>query len=180
MMEKPSEINLIEPGSFASAFPVEAQLQRVSVITLTILIVIGLVLGIGVLYLRVQGKLLTQAHQVLSDSINNQGEKESLFLGVRDRLRVAQLTVDAGVKWSRMLGIINSIVQPPTLSSISVESTGYVVLTMELSRMEDAFVILSNIVSEITNKTIRNPQIMSFQLSKTGGVQFVLGFQSAL
>lgn len=173
-----NDINLLQakttldPGEQA----LEEWLRMSALILLGILVVGGVLVGSAYWFLQTKYNALFGEKRRLTSAIASQAKKEALFLSVKDRVGVAQKVYTNRSSWSPVLNTITKITNVARLTSITVDDSKVVTITLTSPSLDDAIRLLNDIVQLTNQKQIRSPQLVSFQLDERGGLRVVISF----
>lgn len=173
-----TQINLIKRDvSAMSQFSrIEDILRKVASWFLGILFVAGLIVGGTFFFLR-STVAKTEARKVeLVREINGQSAKEGILLALKDRIGIAGKALDAAKPWGKLFTIMANIADPSSFNSISIDETGRVSTSLELQSVDDAVIVIANIMSLSLDRSLKTPQMLGFTFREDGKIQLSLSF----
>lgn len=155
---------------------IEAILRKVASWYLGSLFVVGMI--VGGLFFFIQARVTqTEARKVsLVREINAQSAKEGILVALKNRIGIAGKALDAAKPWGNLFTIMNGIADPESFTSISIDDTGRVSATLELFSVDDAVVVIANIMSLSIEKSLKTPQMLGFTFKDDGKVQLSISF----
>ena len=122
-MTSNSTINLLKSKDYLSpsVYLWEEHLKKASLIGLTVVLLVGAIVGGIYLLLDVQVRNLESRKRQLITQINKQNIKEGLYLSLKSRVGIVEKAQSSQTSWAKTLDIIISIASPPLLTFISVD-----------------------------------------------------------
>lgn len=173
-----SDINLLTRKSFAFAQygVLEIKLRTISLWGLGIFFVMGVVIGGMFLYMNSEVKKLESTKVELVREINEQSAKEGLLLALKDRILIAANALAAAKPWGIIFPTLIRISPRGGFSGLTVEATGLVNTHIEVTSVDDAAIIVTNMLALYNEHVIRSPRLVSFAMREDGGIQLALSF----
>jgi hypothetical protein len=171
-MTMPNTINLIRTKTTNSTQfdAIETSLRRSGYIFLIFVLCTGLLLGVlYVLFSSEEKNLLSQKSEYVA-RVNSDKNAEGIFRSIKDRTRIVESTMTSKKPWSQLLDDINAIETPPVLSRISVDNQNKIVMTVNADSINTLLPIVNALIARAQTNRFVNPQMTSFQISKTGDV----------
>ncbi len=171
-------INLIRTKTSMSpqAEGIEEGLRRTSYILLAATIFVGVLLSSAYFFLMNEKQSLEETKRQLTTQITIDQVKEAQFLAIRERIAIVQKAMGSQRPWSRLLDIIATFASPSDLTSVVVEGNAKAVITMRDISMEDVLRITRMLMQQVSQERMRNPQLLSLQLTEEGSVDVSLSF----
>lgn len=178
MPTSPNTINLIRTKTSSSPQmeAIEASLKKSSYIGLALFLGVSVILALlyGLFYFE-NGNLQKQKTQLIAD-INSQKSKEGLLLAIKDRTKTVEKAMATQKPWTETLDLVSTFATPPLLSTISVDEQNKVTLSVKADSLDDLLTMVNTIITHTKEDKIRNPQLLSFQVGKTGQVELTISF----
>ncbi|MEK7577020.1 MAG: hypothetical protein AAB492_00195 [Patescibacteria group bacterium] len=176
-MAKP-EINLLKKSSSArgTITTIERYLSLMMWWSLTGLLVLGVLIGTGYLYARYQADQVSQKNDTLLQSIRAQTVKEGFLVSLKQRAFIAWRGLDAAKPYGNLFPLLESIAPAEYFTNLSIDDVGRSTITVKLANMEDAVLMIANVLFLVEEKRLRSPQMLSFSLKETGFVDISLSF----
>lgn len=176
------EINLLDRsdpdgGKRASA---EGVIRRIAWLSLAALFVSGIVTAGLFLFTRNAVVTLEGIKIQMLRDIQAQSVKEGLLLSLKERTAVASRALDAAKPWGKLFSILGGVAPGISFSSIAVNETGQVNASLELSTLDETFVVASHVMTLSAERKIRSPQMQSFTIREDGSIQLTLLFHPIL
>ncbi|OGG11491.1 hypothetical protein A2Z00_03530 [Candidatus Gottesmanbacteria bacterium RBG_13_45_10] len=178
MATSPDTINLIrtKTGNSSQVEAVEASLRNTAFIGVALFVFVGVITGLTYIYFSFQQQSLTDTKNQLVQQVNNSQAKEGLLLSIKARTQTVAKAMANQRPWARLLDNISSIVSPPTLASVAVDERNKIVVVIRTVTVDQLVHIVEAFIKEAQDNRIRAPQILSFQLDKTGEAQISISF----
>lgn len=177
-MNDTTAINLISTAAQLSPalLALSEKLKRVSQVSLPVFFVVSILAASSYAILRTQVRSLASQTARIRSQIADQAEKQALILMVRERGKIVGKVLSGRSRWAPAFTQINSIAPTGTLASFSVDEKRRVVLTMQMSTLNDVFPALSALLKEMEEKRILTPEIVSFQIDSDGISRLVVSY----
>lgn len=178
MPNQPNTINLIRTKTSSSPQleAIESSLKKSGLIGLVAFICVGVVLGIvyTLYYVRLQN--LENEKTQLTNRINAAKNKEGLLIAIKDRTNVVSKVIKNQKPWVKILDLVATFAAPPLLTNIAVDDQNKVTISVKSQSLDNVFDLVNTILSHTKENKIKNPQILSFQIAKKGGVELTISF----
>lgn len=155
---------------------IEASVRKTAIFALIGFICVAVITAsVYGLYFYQQSREEQEKTQLLT-RVNSLKNKEAYLLAIKDRTKTVEKVLGNQKPWIQMLDLVNSFVTPPSLSSITVDEQDKIALIIKTESMEDILRIVEAMkVNAVANK-IKNPQLVSFQILKTGSFEIAIAF----
>ncbi len=108
--------------------------------------------------------------------VNSLKNKEAYLLAIKDRTKTVEKALGNQKPWIQMLNLVSSFVAPPFLSSITVDEQDKIALIIRSDSLEDILRIVDAMKLNTETNKIKNPQLVSFQILKTGDFEIAISF----
>lgn len=173
-----SDINLLKAKTMLTPqlLAFEQQLRTISLILLIGLLSVGLFFGVGYVVLRQKYQQVSDQKQTVMAAISRELRKEGLYLSVKDRLALASGILELRRSWSEVLDLVGRVIGPQARTSFTVDQQDAIGLTVTHDTLEETFVFIDRVLSEVTAKTMANPILDSVKYNMDGTVQVQLTF----
>ena len=177
-MDAVRKINLIpiKPEESAQNGIVIALIRRLSLWAVTIFIVCGIAVGGTYYFMKVRYDQLQSTKQELSQTVLQSATTEGLLTSIKQRTGLITKILGVQLPVSKVFDLIVSFVSPGEISEVAVDEKNKVTLTVHASSIDDVLSITDAMIQQATAKLIRAPQLVSFGLGRTGGIDIGLSF----
>lgn len=175
-------INLIhgEGGRLAGITRLEDMLRKIAWISLIVIFVTSLGVGFSYFFMSRSLKAFEANNERLTQGIHEQSLKEGLLLSLVDRTRIASRALSAAKPWGKLFTLLTQAAPEVSYRSVSVDDTATVTSIIELSTIDEAVMIVTNIISLAHDRLLRSPQLQSFSMQETGKIQMTVSFYPVL
>lgn len=171
-------INLIHTQANASPEldAIDASIRKATIIALIGFICVAVITAsvYGLYYYR-QSREEEEKAQLIT-RVNSLKNKEAYLLAIKDRTKTVEKALGNQKPWIQMLVLVNSFASPPTLSSITVDEQDKIALNIKTESMEEILQIVDAMKLNVQANKIKNPQLVSFQMLKTGTFEIAISF----
>jgi len=177
-MATPNTINLIRTKTTNSPQlgAIESSLRRTGYVGLVLFLSIGLLVGALYLLFSTEEKNLLSQKADLVQRVNGYKQTEGFFSSIKDRTRIVENTMTSKRPWSQLLDETTAIVLPPVLSRITVDDQDKISITVNAGSIDMLLPIVNALIAQTKANRFVNPQLTSFQISKTGLVVATFSF----
>ncbi len=155
---------------------VEQSVRKNSIIFLVIFVLLSFVVGTIYLYYSNKINIATAQKRELSNRVNALKNKEAYLLAIKDRTKTVKKAMENQKPWIQMLNLVNTFTFPPALTSISVDEQDKILLSINCPNLEDVLRIVDVLIVNVQDAKIKNPQLVSFRLTKTGTYGITISF----
>lgn len=176
-MHTSSDINLLKAKTLLTPemVVIEQQLRKTSLILLTILVLTGIFFGTGYLILRQKYASLSYERQAAMTAISGEIRKEGLLMSIKDRLASAKKIVDVYESWPVVFDLTARIAGSKK-TSFAINDKREIGLTIKTDTLEEAFIVVDQILTEESSKLLANPILNGIQYLKDGTIQLSVTF----
>lgn len=173
-----SEINLIKKdvSSIRKLSFLEEKLRLATWWFLGTLLVVGITIGAGYLFINSQMRVFEAKKIELTKQINLQTLKEGILLSLKERTTIAGKALTAAKPWGKLFTLLSLIANEGNYNALSVEESGRVTTSITLVSIDDAVSVVSNVMLLVGEKKLRSPQLLSFSFKEDATVQISLSF----
>lgn len=177
-MEPVKIINLIRTKTAMSpqAGMVAELLRKLSLWSLAILIVSGVVVSGIFYYLRVREEQLANTKRQLSESIAQSTTKEGLLVSVKQHVALMNKILGVQQPVSKVFDTLAAFSTPGQMTAVSLDDHYKVSLMIHAQSITDVVSITDALIKQTTINRVRAPQLVSLSLGKDGGVDVGLSF----
>lgn len=177
-MIKSSDINLLKAKTLLTPemVAIEEQLKKTSLILLTLLFLTGIFFGVGYLILRQKYESLSYERQAAMTAISGEIRKEGLLMSMKDRLASAKKVVDVQESWPGVFDLTARIVGSKK-TSFAINDKREIGLTIKTDSLEEAFIVIDQVLTEANSKLLANPVLNGVQYQKDGSIQLSVTFK---
>lgn len=177
-----SEINLLNKasGNQATVVILEKILSKLTWGTLTVLCVLGVIIGSLYLYASTQQKRQDMRKAQLVASLKELASKEGILVSLKQRSAIAAKALNAARPYGELFPLLERIAPSEYFTNLSIDEVGRSTVTLTLPSVDEAVTVISNVLVQFDEKKIRSPQLSSFSLKETGIVQLSLSFLANL
>ncbi len=179
-MVTPNTINLIRTKTTGSPQlgAIESGFRRSGYVGLISFLCIGILVGVlYVLFSAEEQNLLSQKEEYVK-RVNSDKQSEGFFRSIKDRTRIVENTMASKKPWSQLLDEVSAVVAPPVLSGITVDEQNKITITVNSGSIDSILSILNALIAQAQPNRFVNPQLTSFQISKTGDVTASFSFSA--
>jgi hypothetical protein len=171
-------INLIRTKTSSSPQleAIELSLRKSGMYGLVAFLCIGVVLGLVYTLSSYQLQAYENEKEQLVSRINASKNKEGLLIAIKDRTKVVEKVVKNQKPWTKILDLVATFAQPPLLTNITADDQNKVTITVKSQSLDSVRTMIGIILDHTKNNQIKNPQIVSFQIAKKGGVELTISF----
>lgn len=175
-------INLIpvKPEESPQNSIVTVLLRRLSLWTLTIFMVSGVVGGGIYYYMKVRYDQVVQTKQDLSRAVEQNATKEGLLASLKQRTALIAKILGVQKPAGNVFDVLFSFVPPDQISTVSVDEKDNVSVTVHAASIADVISITDGLIKQATARRVRAPQLVSLTIGRTGGFDIGLSFISEL
>jgi hypothetical protein len=172
-----SEINLLKPiySQAETINPIQSEIKRFSFWGFMITVCLAVIILIVNLVISGTLSVLESSKTSLTNDLNRQKNKESMFLVMKSRIGIVDKALESGKPMAKMLVKALEIGQPPKLGSVNQDDQDRINLILNIGSVEEAVSMVATLVNQYNQKLNKNPQIDSFSISKTG-INLILSF----
>ena len=178
MPNQPNTINLIRTKTSSSPQleAIESSLRKSSIAALIGFISLGVILAIvyGLYYFQLQN--FESEKTQLTNRINAVKNKEGLLIAIKDRTKVVDKVMKNQKPWIKILDLVATFATPPLVTNITVDDQNKVTIAVKSQSLDSVVDMVNIILAHTKENTIRNPQIISFQVAKKGGIELSISF----
>lgn len=176
------QINLIrrDVGRLAGLVRIEDTLRRIAWVGLLSVFVFGLIIGAGYIYAMRTLEATELRAGRLSRDINAQSAKEGLLLSLVERTAIASRALESAKPWGKVFAVLSQVAPSDSYNSVSIDGSALATSTLELSSVDEAVVVVTNIMSLTEDRLLRSPQILSFSMRENGIIQMTVSFHPVL
>ncbi len=171
-------INLIRTKSDTSSQieAIESSVRKTSTTALIIFLCISVIVGsVYGLYFYKENSQEVQKAELIS-RVNSLKNKEAYLLAIKDRTKTVEKVMGNQKPWVQMLDLVNTFAAPPNLTSITVDEQDKIAITLRAASLEDVLSTVKSIQSYVETNKIKNPQLVSFQITKTEQYELSISF----
>lgn len=171
-------INLIHTQANASPEidAIDASVRKAAIFALIGFICVAVVTAsVYGLYYFQQSREEAEKAELVS-RVNSLKNKEAYLLAIKDRTKTVEKVLANQKPWIQMLDLVNSFASPPALSSITVDEQDKIALIIKTESLEDILGIVDAMRLNAEANKIKNPQLVSFQILKTGAFEIAISF----
>lgn len=122
----------------------------------------------------VQGGEVAKA--TLIRDINTHKIKEGLLISLNGRLGIAKKALDATKPWGALFPLMTRIAPENWFSSLSIDETGKVTISLELPSVNDAVNVVTQVIILSKERLLKIPMMSGFSLREDGKVYMLLSF----
>lgn len=178
MPTRSSDINLLKAKTMLTPqlLAAEQQLRTISLIFLILLLFTGIFFGVGYVILRQKYQQVSEQKQTVMAAISGELRKEGLYLSIKERLALASGILEAQRSWLGVLDLIGRVIGQQSRMSFTVDQQDAVGLNVTNSTLEETFVFMDRVLSEVAAKNMANPILESVKYNMDGSVQVQLTF----
>lgn len=176
-MNKSTDINLLKAKTLLTPqmLLIEEQLRKSSLIFLGLLLVVGMFFGVGYLILRQKYEGLFQKRQAAKVAIAGEIRKEGLLMSIKDRLVLVKKVLDSQESWPEVL-VLTARIMGGKNTSFSINGKREIGLSIKTDSLEEAFIVVDQVLTEANAKTLVKPVLDGVQYQKDGKVNLSLTF----
>lgn len=176
------QINLIQGdvGRLAGLVHIEDTLRRIAWIALLSILVCGSIIGAGYIYTMRTLEASELQTERLSRDINAQSVKEGLLLSLVERTAIASRALESAKPWGKVFAVLTEVSSQDSYNSVSIDESALATSTLELGSVDEAVVVVTNIMSLTEDRLLRSPQILSFSMRENGTIQMTVSFHPVL
>jgi hypothetical protein len=173
-----NNINLIRTKTSSSPQleAIEASLKKTGYLGLAIICSIGIVAGIVYIFLLQQKTYLEATKENLGKEITKNIQKEGMYISIKDRTRIVKLVMANQKPWTQLLDRVATIVSPPALTDITVDDLGKITISIRAGSVDTILNTANALIEQANQNHIINPQLISFQIGKTGSITATITF----
>lgn len=172
------EINLMKglSNSRERLGPLELILTKLTWWALGGLFGIGFIIGAVYFFGLSKQQQLEAVKKQLRTLIQQDMVKEGLLVSLKQRSVIASKALEAAKPYGKLFPLLQTIAPQNYYTSLSIDDVGRSTVSLELPSVESAVSTIANVLVQTEEKTLRNPQMMSFYLKETGIVHLSLSF----
>lgn len=172
------EINFLKVRSTASGTlsRIERMLTVYTWWALGGLLTVGVIIGSIYLFVITRQKNLESRKGALLVAIREQTVKEGYLVSVKQRSQVAGKALSAAKPYGKLFPLLLTIAPENYFINLSVDEAGKSTVSLEVPSVDEAVMTVSNILLQVKEKQLRNPQMLSFYLKETGMVLLSFSF----
>jgi hypothetical protein len=151
---------------------------------------LGAVLVSGVILMIIYGIVRFRSAQLDTDQrqlaqiIESQSVKEGLLLALRARISSLKKIMDVQFSVAPYIDTTLLLARPPLLRSFSIGEKNTVQISVSLPTISDAVSMMETIVKLVNENSIRNPNLTSLSIDKSGivtmGISYAVLLKPAL
>jgi hypothetical protein len=173
-----NNINLIRTKTSSSPQleAIEGSLKKTGYFGLAIILSIGIVVGIVYIFLLQQKTYLDATKENFGREITKNIQKEGMYISIKDRTRIVKLVMANQKPWTQLLDRVATIVSPPALTDISVDDLGKITISIHVNSVDTILDTVNALITQANQNHIINPQLLSFQIAKTGSITATISF----
>ncbi len=171
-------INLIRTRSDSSPEieAIDASVRKASITALIIFVCIAVITGsVYLLYFYKESSEDARKAELIT-RVNSLKNKEAYLMAIKDRTKTVEKVMGNQKPWVQMLDLVSTFATPPALTSITVDEQDKIGLTLRASTLEEVLSIVRTIQGYVEANKIKNPQLVSFQISKNETYELTLSF----
>ena len=171
-------INLIRTKTSTSPQldAIEGSIRRSAYVGVGLFLCIGVTMAIVYYLFYFQNMSLQKEKATLIGVINAEKNKEGLLIAIKDRTKIVQKAMESQKPWTKTLDLVATFAIPPSLASLSVDEQNKVVIGIKAGSLDEVLYMVNTIIAHTTDKKIRSPQLLSFQVGKKGEVEMSISF----
>jgi len=171
-------INLIRTKTSSSPQfdAIEGSLRRTGYIGLAAFLCIGFIIAVVYVFLAGEKSRLETSQKDMTRQLTTNIQKEGMFLSIKDRTRIVKQVLANQKPWSQLLDQVSVFIAPPTLTNISVDDQSKITLSLSAGSVDTVLAVTNSIIAQAKDGRIINPQLTSFQISKTGNIAATISF----
>jgi len=171
-------INLIRTKTSSSPQldAIEGSLRRTGYIALGAFLCVGFIIAVVYIFFMSEKSRLETTQKDLKRQLTANIQKEGMYLSIKDRTRIVKQVLANQKPWSKLLDQISVFTAPPVLTGISVDDQSKVTLTLGAGSIDSVLSVTNAVIAQAKEGKIINPQLMSFQISKTGNIVATISF----
>lgn len=173
-----TQINLIkrDVNAMSKFSRIEDMMRKIASWSLGVLFVVGVVVG-GIFFFMQSQLQQTEERKIsLVREINAQSAKEGILVALKNRIGIAGKALDAAKPWGNLFTIMDSIASSDSFTSVSIDETGRVSVSLELLSVDDAVIVIMNVMSLSIDRVLKTPQMLSFTFREDGKIILSLSF----
>jgi hypothetical protein len=173
-----NNINLIrtKTNSSPQLEAIEASLKKTGYLGLAIICSIGVIIGIVFIFLFQQKTYLETTKDNLGKEVAKNIQKEGMYISIKDRTRIVKLVMENQKPWTPLLDRVATIVSPPALTDISVDDQSKITIAIRVNSVDSILDTVNALITQANQNHIINPQLLSFQIEKTGSITATISF----
>jgi hypothetical protein len=173
-----TNINLIRTKTSSSPQleAIEMSLRRTGYVAVALFLCVSFVLGVVYVFIIQEKSRLESVQQNLTRELTANLQKEGMFLSIKDRTRIVKKVMETQKPWAQLLDRVSEIMPPPALSDVTVDDQSKITISIHAGSVDTILQAVNSLISQANNNRIINPQLLSFQIAKTGSITATISF----
>lgn len=171
-------INLIRTRSDSSPEieAIETSVRKASIAALITFLCVAVITGsVYLLYFYKESSEESRKAELIT-RVNALKNKEAYLQAIKARTKTVEKVMGNQKPWVQMLDLVSTFSKPPALTSITVDEQDRIGLTVRATSLEEVLAIVRTIQEYVEVNKIKNPQLVSFQISKDESYELSLSF----
>ena len=149
---------------------IEVSLRRSGFIGIILFLSAGLFIGVLYMLFSAEQQNLEAQRQVYDSRITKDQTIEGFFRSIKDRTRIVSSTMNNQRPWAKLLDEVAIFAPPNVLSDISVDNQNKIIVSVNTASLDAFLPVVDAMISEAQAKHLISPQLISFQISKSGSI----------
>lgn len=151
-------------------------ISRVSIGSLILLMVSGVLVGSIFFFLRSrEAQLVGQKSSLVAD-VSQETTKEGLLLAIKRRSTIVDTLIGKQKSFQEFFATLSRIAPAANLNSVSFDEQNKTVIVIHTDTIGEVLTIVDVLVKETTDQKIRNPELISLTFEREGGIQASFSF----
>jgi len=173
-----ANINLLKnkTGISPEMVNIEVWLRMVSLATLAIVIVVGMVVGGGYIFLQQERVRLEQEKATLEQQLAQERQKEGMLATLKRRVALMGKIQTVQRSMGSVLSIAQTIAPGSQLTSIIVDEQQQIKVTAQTASIEEAAGVIINLLALAESNRVVSPELVGLELGKDGSVKLTVSF----
>ena len=155
-------------------------LKKVSFGGLVALILSTVAVGGIFFYLRSQKDQLDRTKTTLSQSIQQNTNKEGLLLSIKQRVVIVDKIIGTQNPIGSLFDTLGIVVSPSQLTALTLDEHAEAVLTIHVKSIDDVITIVDSLLKAVQEKHARAPKLLAMTLTRDGTIEVSLSFVPVL
>ncbi len=176
------EINLLKGMSNANEklAAIEHLLTKITWWALGGLFSIAIITGSLYFFASSKKKELEVIQVELLTGIKEETPKEGILVSLKQRSAIAGKALEAAKPYGKLFSLLETLAPIEYYTNLSIDEQARSTVSLVLPSIDEAIVIIANVLVQAEEKQVRNPQMTSFYLMESGLVQLSLSFIASL
>ena len=143
---------------------------------LTAFLCVSFVLAVVYIFFMQERSHLEGLKENLTRELTINIQKEGMARSIKDRTQIVKNVMVNQKPWVQVLDRVSLIIPPPALSDISVDDQGKITISVRTDNVDTIAQVVQALIVEAKENRIVNPQLVSFQIGRTGSITVSLSF----